>query len=429
MMKKILVGFALSSGLAASAVGQVGEKDHFETTIDVESGLIGNATAARGVIFSQVVGVRGAGWIRLKFDVARLGAAPIGGEPTVLRLTSLLDGARQHLRAAHLEQWSDTSAYFNGNAVLVEVLADPGSRPSRIGATTAWVGPPDKPLVEMTICGASDDRVLSNDSRIGRVFPNGCTAWLIDDDAHCFLSAGHCTGGLSGVEFNVPLSDSNGMHQHPGPEDQYANDFKSRQFTNGGIGNDWAYFGCFRNTETGLTAFQAQGDAFSLASATPPADGRRVRVTGYGSTSSPIPPEWNGAQKTHAGLYTGHPGTRLEYRTDTSGGNSGSPVIDDETGLAIGIHTHAGCTVDGGSNRGTAIDHPDLQAALASPRGVCIPLLPDVDGNGVVDFADLVALFEAWGPCPLPPLACPADLNGDGTVDFADLMELMSHWE
>ena len=61
---------------------------------------------------------------------------------------------------------------------------------------------------------------------------------------------------------------------------------------------------------------------------------------------------------------------------DTTGGNSGSPVIDDTTGEAIGIHTHGGCFNGGGANAGTWANHPGLQAALANPQGVCIPQGP-----------------------------------------------------
>src|SRR5262245_58843510 len=62
----------------------------------------------------------------------------------------------------------------------------------------------------------------------------------------------------------------------------------------------------------------------------------------------------------------------IQYRTDTTGGNSGSPVAHGENGDAIGIHTHGGCTTSGtGENSGTASNHSGLQAALAAPIGVC----------------------------------------------------------
>jgi hypothetical protein len=55
-----------------------------------------------------------------------------------------------------------------------------------------------------------------------------------------------------------------------------------------------------------------------------------------------------------------------------------------------------------------------------------IPGLPgDVNGDGQVNFSDLVQLLAAWGPCN----HCPEDLNGNGTVDFTDLLILLANFE
>jgi hypothetical protein len=94
-----------------------------------------------------------------------------------------------------------------------------------------------------------------------------------------------------------------------------------------------------------------------------------LRITGYGADSTP--PQFDQVQQTHAGAWASATSTRLTYRADTMGGNSGSPVIHEPTGVAIGIHTHGGCTSSGGANSGTASTHPGLQAALANPQGVC----------------------------------------------------------
>lgn len=54
------------------------------------------------------------------------------------------------------------------------------------------------------------------------------------------------------------------------------------------------------------------------------------------------------------------------------------------------------------------------------------PLAPgDLDGDGDVDFADVLTVIAAWGPCAG---ACPADLDGDGTVGFSDLLVLIANW-
>ncbi len=52
----------------------------------------------------------------------------------------------------------------------------------------------------------------------------------------------------------------------------------------------------------------------------------------------------------------------------------------------------------------------------------------DLDGDGRVNGADLIALISAWGDCPGPPGSCPADLDGDGAVGTGDLLVLLAHW-
>jgi len=52
----------------------------------------------------------------------------------------------------------------------------------------------------------------------------------------------------------------------------------------------------------------------------------------------------------------------------------------------------------------------------------------DIDGDGDVDTADLLALLANWGDCPEPPEPCPGDLDGDGDVDTADLLALLGNW-
>ncbi|MHC5115138.1 MAG: dockerin type I domain-containing protein [Planctomycetota bacterium] len=55
-----------------------------------------------------------------------------------------------------------------------------------------------------------------------------------------------------------------------------------------------------------------------------------------------------------------------------------------------------------------------------------MPPIGDVNADGTVNFADLLALLAAWGPCGAT--ACPADLNHDYAVDTADLMIVLGAW-
>jgi carboxypeptidase A2 len=48
----------------------------------------------------------------------------------------------------------------------------------------------------------------------------------------------------------------------------------------------------------------------------------------------------------------------------------------------------------------------------------------DLNGDGVVNVADLLILFDNWGENP----GSPADLNGDGVVNVADLLILFDGW-
>jgi len=82
--------------------------------------------------------------------------------------------------------------------------------------------------------------------------------------------------------------------------------------------------------------------------------------------------------------------------------------------------------------RFTADDSPNNSITEAGidefrvERFVCAtdPVCPaDLNGDGVVDGADLGELLSAWGSSKSS-----ADLNGDGVVDGADLGELLSAW-
>ncbi|MCP3902057.1 MAG: hypothetical protein GY715_00350 [Planctomycetes bacterium] len=47
----------------------------------------------------------------------------------------------------------------------------------------------------------------------------------------------------------------------------------------------------------------------------------------------------------------------------------------------------------------------------------------DVNGDGVVSFADVLEAIAEWG-C----VGCPADVNDDGVVNFGDILAILSAW-
>ena len=389
LVSRALFGASLALFLGAqSARAQVATPPSFMAPHVHDTGNVSAPAAGTSsdleVVDSFVVTQTGAPWLRLHFAEVTLAGDPLAGNGAELRVYSLLDGALQIMNRIEVERWQSSSAYFNGDTVIVEIWARPGTGDSRVLMSEVEAG--IQPGQGDSICGV-DDRLPSTDPRSGRLLPVGCTAWLIQDCSGCFLTAGHCVGNINVVQFNVPPSTSGGSLQHPGPEDQYPVDSSSVQ-TNGGqgVGDDFAYFGTFPNGTTNLTVTAAQGLGFELTS--PPAPGSAdIRITGYGADSSP--PQRNQTQQTHVGPLVTSGGDRVQYRTDTRGGNSGSPVIWEQTGQAVGIHTHGGCDATGGQNSGTSFDNSGLQAFLANPLGVCasgIQLItrPDIVARGTL---------------------------------------------
>ncbi len=363
-------------------VGDFEEPSLREIPMDVDSGIVRVSDfqpGARDVqvpIWEQVIEISDADWVRLRFSDVVLARSTQEVRESYLRITSLRDGYEQYLDARSLEQWSNTTAYFNGGAVKIEIMASPNAsaQVNRVHVSGVQASAPIEG--DRSICFSVDDRTLSFDNRDARLMPVGCTAWLFSDHGNRMLTAAHCgPDGGDVIQFNVPLSSNGGSPQNPPPQDQYPVDNSSVQDSIGGIfiGNDWAYFGVFDNSNTGMSPGQSYGVNHDLAQSPITGNGRPIRITGYGSTSSPVPASWYLVQKTHVGPLASIIGNTVRYQTDTTGGNSGSAVLDENTQLAIGIHTNAGCGSSGGSNQGTSLFNNDLQNALDNPLGICQP--------------------------------------------------------
>ncbi|MCA8973190.1 MAG: hypothetical protein KDC98_00640, partial [Planctomycetes bacterium] len=373
-----VVSFPFSQ-LAAQAAAP---PSHWEL-VSVQSGHHANPSPIEGVVWRDFIVLDDSTtWLRLYFSNVNL------EKGSYLRIASMLDGEVMTMRQQHMSEWGFSTAYFNGPAVMVELVAGPGTQKNFVEIDKVMAGDINGgSAMPDTICGSTDDRVPSTDARAGRIDPIGCTGWIIDQPTtgndKCHLSAGHCYSSGQILEFNVPASGANCALSHPPIAKQFAIDHGSSQYVNGGVGNDYWVFRCFANSTTGRTTFQEQGAAFTL-STTIPATGTTLRNTGYGldGTNTNGASGGNGSctcssaagtgtrnqtQQTHTGPETSNAGTTLQYQIDTCGGNSGSPVYDNTTGLAVAIHTHGGCTTSTGSaNSGTQVTHSGLQAAIAT---------------------------------------------------------------
>ncbi len=379
-VRALVVPAALA--LAGAARAQTAPLQSHNTVIVRDSGALGlpesggpiQGTVAQRV-WSTEVSVAGASWLRLHLGETTLAGDPDDGTGACLLITSVLDGAQQRLDARSLKEWGGSSAYMNGDAVIVELFVHPGTPPSRIRLVGATAGDPH-PVNPESICGV-DDRVPRSDPRVGRLLPTGCTAWMPYDGNYVnrFITAGHCVANAQAglvVEFNVPPSATSGAVVHPPPQSQFPVDPLSIKSTGAApVGQDAATFQTFSNSNTKLHARIAQGEGafITLGAALP--NNQVLRIDGYGLVETPVSATWNQLGKTHTGPYTGKSGSQIQYRVDTTGGNSGAPVVNNAGDFAFGIHTHGGCdSLPGSFNSGTDYSLPALQTFLASPTGI-----------------------------------------------------------
>ncbi|MFD2561207.1 T9SS type A sorting domain-containing protein [Aquimarina rubra] len=311
-------------------------------------------------VITEEVSETGATWLRLFFKDVDL------GKNSTLTITSKLDGATQTLNAQTIKEWGNSSAYFNGNAVTVSLSIASNDRSVGVNISELSVGELDPSIKSQ--CGSADDRIDSNDDAIGRMVPIGCTGWIITNGK--LVTAGHCVGSSAQViEFNVPKSNPDRTIVHPGPEDQYPiGNFVSPYPGSPSQANDWGVFEASANSQTGLTPIQAQGKSFNVVQDEP---GSTIRITGFG-TDTGID---NQTQQTHTGPLSSSTNTFVRYRTDTTGGNSGSPIIDEATGNAVGVHAYGGCSGSGGSNSGERATIPAFWEAM----GLGTPPPPPVE--------------------------------------------------
>lgn len=406
----------------------------------LDSGLHSDGDVRPVPVFRHTVRVGDAPWLRIHFDDYEL------GERSYITLTSLLDGSRQRLTSRTMQEWGGRSAFFNGGAVTIALAVAPGEEGIffRVGEIVVGEHLGDAVTVQApdaidTLCEGTDERVLSDDPRVGRLIHNNspvCTAWIGSNGA--LMTAGHCVDfdpdGLGPdlpdgvldllpgdvVEFNVPASLPDGTPQFADADDQYPVVLDSFVWnfdgSGQGLGKDWAVFAVSPNANTGRLPQHAQGPGafFRLTRETPQIDTDLIRITGFGVDDDPVGTtggrnEDNQVQQTHAGPYRGQSSSGADvwhdHRADTRGANSGSPMIWEANGFAIGIHTNGGCGgTEGnptGANAGTSFAHAPLEAALQNfpgPNTVYVDLMsvaPTRDGTIFQPFATVLEARDA----------------------------------
>jgi trimeric autotransporter adhesin len=387
-------------------------------THQLDSGVRANTGMSETIAFADVVRVEDAAWIRLYFaDIVLDGGSRI-------RISSLLDGDVQELDAEAAQRWSNNSAYFNGDSVLIELIAAPGTRANRF--VLAEVGVEIRSdstggLAAGSLCGlcdVQDHRVPSNEQWVGRlVSPGGiCTVSVINEQS-CAVTAGQCITSNMVAQFNVPLS-SPGCHiHHPPAADQFP--VTGHLAQNAGVGADWAVLTLGSN---GDGPFDAYG-AFRPIAAEVPSSGE-IEVWGYGQSHDCT---LNYTQQYGEGEIIIASDTVIAHTAPTTVGSMGAALLFG--GEIIGVATHCTtfteCPPNG--NIATHIGVPEFVEARDELCSDQCASPADLNCDGVVNVSDLLILFDNWGPCADCD-DCDADLNGDCVVNVSDLLILFDSW-
>lgn len=394
----LALGSCLAAGGQLHAQGTADEprslrKPFYEVHRPLDSGERRAAVDATEPVWVADIEHPGASWLVLRLDQVDL------GEGGLLEITSRLDGDAQHLDAASARIWGAHTAAFRGDAVRLRLFAGDGeaARVRLLGFLAggsneaADSADPCDGLV-VGLCGG-DNRVLSNDNRVGRTFPSLGTAFRASNGA-CLTagrlldvsSAGFVPNGsldVLAVHFNAGLSfPSPVVDQYPVVIDAAGGWADDIAFESKGAGRDWAVMTLGANSETGLLPAEAYGPGFWL-SLVEPGHNASIRVTGNGFDNSP----WGGGtcggnsasylQQTATGPFDdaddmGPGAIALDYSVDSAPGNEGSPVIHVASGAAIGIATDFDCIDEpfqDDGNRGTSFNCPTLKSALINHLG------------------------------------------------------------
>lgn len=170
------------------------------------------------------------------------------------------------------------------------------------------------------------------------------TAWIVSDNVA--VTAAHCIynedrGGFAERVEICPAKNGLMIWNNPYGKAQSTTLYVSNAYMSSeDLGSDWGLIAFDKplGQETGVINYRATNDA--------ELDNMFVEIAGYPSEIGLLPTY---QQYTMSGFINSFTYSRLFYSIDTSGGQSGSPILDSNN-IAIGIHTRA---IDGnGYNSG-----------------------------------------------------------------------------
>lgn len=217
----------------------------------------------------------------------------------------------------------------------------------------------------------NDTRTPSYNPAVGRVCnssgnPIG-TCWIAPNGK--LVTASHVSNGNPldlQVQFNV--YDTNSI---PLQVNTYCVvSWQSSIYVPGDEGNDWAVFEV--SATNGKTPIERQNAYLKITRDVDLSTINTIRITGHGGDD--LPPNYHKLQQTATGpKYTSSGADKLIYQVFADFGNSGSPMIDNETGYAVGI-LHGGVCLgnDGIISEGTSIFNSGFWNALGLEKSVLV---------------------------------------------------------
>lgn len=324
---------------------------HDDVDYRVDSGNQGNPSDQVEMVWSHVVNLPSYVSMRLHFSLVSLESG------SVVRVVSAFDNDDQVFDGELFSEWFNTTAYFNGDTLTIELWAAPGTTNNRIVLSHVEAAKSPHPIDDgmglggsgqCGICG-SDDRAPSAVDWSGRIMNIGCTGSVYNTDS-CVVSAGHCrTSGV--IQFRVPNSNSNCSTNNPPALDQFP--ISGGQSRNSGVGADW-WVTTTGTNGAGQRPYDRYGVFMPIATA-PANTGQACTINGYGVDQTCTRSQ---TQQLSTGSITFRSSSHYEYNADVRGGNSGSGLIVNNAIVGIVTHCSTGCP-----NYGTRHDNADFAAA------------------------------------------------------------------